>query len=144
MFLGVATRCMYKDLPVQTYRLGPHGRLRVFLFVTFCIYCISYTFEGVDRVVMVAFGWSFILSVLAIMQLSCPIEDFSLKHRDAMTLGLVYGFVGGIYICSQRLIRLWCSYCMLPYFFADVNNFFFIKCERGFTTSSVIMKLSIK
>ncbi|KAG7556648.1 hypothetical protein ISN44_As11g026530 [Arabidopsis suecica] len=98
VFLGVATRCMYKDLPVQTCRLGPHGRLRVFVMIFF--FCISYTFEGVDRAVMVPIGWMFIISVLGIMQLSYPIEDFSSKHLAAMTLGLVYGCVGGIVVNS--------------------------------------------
>ncbi|KAG7552055.1 hypothetical protein ISN45_Aa06g026670 [Arabidopsis thaliana x Arabidopsis arenosa] len=131
VFLGVATRCMYKDLPVQTYRLGPHGRLRVFLYVMFCIFCISYTFEGVDRVVMVAFGWMFTLSVLAIMQLSCPIEDFSSKHHAAMTFGLVCGFVGGILGVNSYdfyVILVFSLIYLLMSVRVEIINLF-IKCE---------------
>ncbi|CAL9213292.1 unnamed protein product [Arabidopsis halleri] len=95
-YSGIAIRCWCKDVPVQTYRLEAKGRFRIFLVVMIYTYCISYTFQGVDRLVMVSFSWMLILAMIPIVQLSWPIEDFTQKHVYTMMLGLMYGFIGGI------------------------------------------------
>ncbi|XP_020889486.1 uncharacterized protein LOC110230527 [Arabidopsis lyrata subsp. lyrata] len=98
-YIGMVIWCLSKDVPVPRYRLWPEGRVLFFLSVMIFMYCISYNVKDVmNRVEASIFGWCLILAGIAIVQLSCPVEDFTVSTHtlSTMYLGALFAILGGI------------------------------------------------
>lgn len=91
-YLGMVIRCLFKDVPVPTYRLGVEGRENFFFAVMIIMYCISYNVQDRIRLAASIICLLLILGGVSIVQLSCPIQDFTLPHiLPTMYLGVMYG-----------------------------------------------------
>ncbi|KAG7629625.1 hypothetical protein ISN44_As03g000570 [Arabidopsis suecica] len=95
-YIGMVIWCLCKDVPVPRYQLGPEGRAFFFLAVMILMYCISYNVQGVmSRVEGSIIGVCLILAGISIVQLSCPIEDFTVTHTLSTTyLGALFAILG--------------------------------------------------
>ncbi|XP_020886970.1 uncharacterized protein LOC110229977 [Arabidopsis lyrata subsp. lyrata] len=98
IYLGMVIRCLFKDVPVPRYRLGPEGRALFFLAVMIFMYCISYNVQDVmSRVEGSIIGLCLILAGISIVQLSCPVEDFTVTHiLSTIYLGGLFAILGGL------------------------------------------------
>ncbi|CAA7038666.1 unnamed protein product [Microthlaspi erraticum] len=103
LYLGMVIRCLFKDVPVPTHRIGAEGRWSCwFLAVMIFMYCIS---DNVPRAWLVAL--LLIIAGISIVQLSwAPAEDFTSNTMDVtMLVGIVFAFLGVIGSTSS-----WCDF----------------------------------
>ncbi|CAH2048000.1 unnamed protein product [Thlaspi arvense] len=106
-FLGVATipyigllvsSCMYKAVPVPSYRLGPDGRFSIYLATTIIAYCIACNIKDVNVMVeLTTLAIMVVVGVIAIVQLYSPADDLGIEEIVIiMSLGSIFGILGCI------------------------------------------------
>lgn len=94
-YLGMVIRCMFKDVPVPTYRQEKDGRMDWLAALMIVMYCISYNVPTSIKFESCFVAMIFIEAVILMKQLNWPAEDFTSGHLLlTIVTGILFGLLG--------------------------------------------------